>query len=608
MTPVRDRPSCWIETSRLARRARLLSGTPQSLPRVYPPGRAAGGVRALRVAAKLHFSSGHLPAIATSLSFDHNGRDRDNPYDPQTLPTFIFPLGMLLRMNAPHTLARPRFIGLFLCAALAWFLSLVDKNRIVCGAPPAIEGYSDFAELTKKVQSLAKPALATVTALTKSPGGREVWLVTIGAGEVDRKPALLVLGNVEAPHVIGSELALRIAQRFVEKADDEAVKNLLDQYTFYFVPRPNPDGTEAFFRSPLQDRPGNDGRTDDDRDHEVGEDPADDLNGDGVITVMRVEDPAGKHMPHPNDERVLIEADTKKNEAGRYSVYIEGKDDDGDEQFNEDGSSGVSFNRNFTFRYPYFQNNAGSHQVSEPETRAFADFAFNHPNIAAVFCFSPEDNLMHPWKPADQQGRIKTSLQKEDAAYLDLIAEKYRDMHGGKDAPSSPAGQGSFSEWAYFHYGRWSFAARGWWIPKVEPDKKADEEKAPDANKSADDSKNDSANADDKKTAKKADDKKPDSRGADIVNALRWFDREKIDGFVPWKEVKHPDFPDKKVEVGGVKPFMMLNPPAKELDVPCAKACRLFDRIYKAVATAKAIRHQSRLAWRRRLSRFLHRP
>ena len=50
------------------------------------------------------------------------------------------------------------------------------------------------------------------------------------------------------------------------------------------------------------------------------------------------------------------------------------------------------------------------------------------------------------------------------------------------------------------------------------------------------------------------------------MNALRWFDREKIAGFVPWTPIQDSDFPDEKVEVGGFKPFYLLNPPAKELD------------------------------------------
>ncbi len=462
-----------------------------------------------------------------------------------------------------------------LCRRFAVLITLSALLAPVATAAPAIEGYADFTIFSKHVAALARPDLSTVTSLAKSPGGRDVWLVTIGRGEVDKKPAILIVGNVDAAHLVGSELAVRMARRLVESADDQATKALLDRYTYYFIPRPTPDGSEAFFRSPQQERAGNDRRTDDDRDHQIGEDPPDDLNGDGLITVMRVADPAGKHMPHPDDERVMIEADAKKNETGRYTLYIEGKDDDHDEQFNEDGAGGVSFNRNWTFNYPYFKPGAGPNQVSEPETRAIADFAYGHPNIAAVFCFSPEDNLIHPWKPADNQGRIKNAIQKDDAAYMDYVAEQYRKLHGGKDAPPSPKGEGSFSQWGYLHYGRWSLAARGWWIPKVDAKKSDDEKTDPkESGEKQDDAKADDAKADDAKAGddkagddKKTADKKPsETRGATELNALRWFEREKIDGFVPWKAIPHPDFPDKTVEVGGFKPYVQLNPPAKELD------------------------------------------
>jgi hypothetical protein len=201
-----------------------------------------------------------------------------------------------------------------------------------------------------------------------------------------------------------------------------------------------------------------------------------------------------------------------------------------------------------------------------------AEFAYDHPNIAAVFCFTPEDNLMHLWKSGSDQGRIKTSIQSADADLMNYIAEKYREIHGGKDAPASPAGQGSASEWAYYHYGRWSLAARGWWIPKVEAEKKSEDDKAADggpksdAKKEGEDSKAAEKKSDER--AKKSDEKakKSDDRNAELVNALRWFEREKLDGFVPWKAIEHPDFPEKKVEVGGFKPFVLLNPPAKELD------------------------------------------
>ena len=44
---------------------------------------------------------------------------------------------------------------------------------------------------------------------------------------------------------------------------------------------------------------------------------------------------------------------------------------------------------------------------------------------------------------------------------------------------------------------------------------------------------------------------------------LRWMDAEKIDGFVKWTSVKHPEFGE--VEVGGFKPYAVNNPPAAKL-------------------------------------------
>jgi hypothetical protein len=431
-----------------------------------------------------------------------------------------------------------RLICLIACALLALpaALSAADEN-------PALRNYSNDDALGQQVASLASSEFVTATSLGKTLGGREMHLLMIGSGKAEEKPAILIVGNVHAPHLAGGELALRVARQLAEKAKTDAnIKELLERHTFYVIPRPNPDGSEKCLSSqPHFEHEGNARQTDDDRDFDVGEDPPDDLNGDGWITMMRVADDTGQYMPHPDDPRVLIKADAKKNERGRYRLYVEGKDDDGDEQFNEDAASGVSLNRNFTFRYPSFDRAAGPHAVSEIESRAIADFAFDHPNIAVVFTFTPEDNLMNPWKPntSAEGGRIKTTLLSADAPYQDFIANSYQKAHGGKSAPASPPGEGSFSEWAYFHYGRWSLAARGWWIPQV------------------------AAPAGDKAGEKKPSDEK---RGADDINALRWFAEQAIDGFVAWTPVEHPDFPGKRVEVGGFKPFYQLNPPAAELD------------------------------------------
>jgi hypothetical protein len=44
---------------------------------------------------------------------------------------------------------------------------------------------------------------------------------------------------------------------------------------------------------------------------------------------------------------------------------------------------------------------------------------------------------------------------------------------------------------------------------------------------------------------------------------LQWMDREKIDGFVAWTAIKHPDLGE--VEIGGFKPYAAVNPPAGKI-------------------------------------------
>ncbi len=289
-----------------------------------------------------------------------------------------------------------------------------------------------------------------VSSLGRTLGGREIWLITLSMNapndslKPDDKPAVLLLGNVHAPQLVGSELALRIARRLAgtspkgaadgvqpksAAAEDVAVdraRQLLHRYTVYIIPRPNPDASEAFFRPPFYERAVNLRSTDDDRDGAIDEDPFEDLNGDGLITMLRIEDPSGPYLPHPADGRVLIKADPKRNEQGRYRVITEGIDNDHDELFNEDPPGGVSFNRSFSFQYPFFQPGAGPHQVSEIESRAVADFAFTHPNIALVMSFAPEDNLLEPWKSEKDSDRIKTSVLSADAEHLNYLAEQYR--------------------------------------------------------------------------------------------------------------------------------------------------------------------------------------
>ncbi|NUQ64726.1 MAG: hypothetical protein HUU20_19865 [Pirellulales bacterium] len=443
-------------------------------------------------------------------------------------------------------------------AMFAQFISLLAAASL-SASEPAIQGYADFAQFESQMESIGRSDLAELESLGRTLGGRPIYLLKIGAGQLDKKPAILIVGSVHPPHVLGSELAVRLARRLTEQAD-QGVRGMLDRVTFYIIPRPAPDAMEALFQSPFHARVRNQRCVDDDGDGRVDEDGPDDMNADGWITTLRVEDAAGEYLVHPKDNRVMIKADAKQNERGRYSLYTEGLDDDEDEQLNEDPPGGVAFDRNFTFQYPYFGDAAGPNQVSEIESRAVADFAFTHPNIAVIFAFALQDNLMHPWKvDASAEGqKLKTSLMADDASHYQRVAEQYREAIGRKDAPEPESGEGSFRHWAYFHFGRWSFAARGWSIPKTEQAKK---EQGAEAKETVSEKSEETG-----KEKPLPSGPSSDTRGSEDLNALRWFKKHGIDGFVAWKPIDHPRFRGRKTELGGFKPFMRLNPPAEELD------------------------------------------
>lgn len=415
-----------------------------------------------------------------------------------------------------------------------------------------LDGYADEAAWKAQLAEIDATDAAAVTSLGVTSAGRDISVITIAQGEPEKRPGILIVGNVVAPHLIGGELATRLARSLAapDDAGKPPVAALLERFTVYVIPRPSPDATELCFAAPYLERVANTRPADDDRDGDAEEDGPEDLNGDGLITQLRIEDVEGDQIPHPNETRILIPADRSKQERGIYRVITEGVDNDHDEAFNEDPPGGVDFHRNFTFGYRFFQPGVGPNPISEPESRAVADFCFAHPNIALVFAFSPEDNLFRPWEANNDaaKARIKIGLLPVDAPYTKLLAERFQKLHGGADAPESSSYDGSFVRWAYFHYGRWSFASRAWWPPKIEP---------PKAVESAD--------------GEKKEPPKEDERAKEQVNAVRWLDQQGISGFVPWTPIDHPDFPGKKVEIGGFKPFVTLNPPAAELEALAKK-------------------------------------
>jgi hypothetical protein len=260
--------------------------------------------------------------------------------------------------------------------------------------------YHNYAELTAMVQGLAKanPQIVKLESLGKTLEKRDLWVLQIAnpAGvPVAERPALLIAANFEADHLIGSELAVFVADYLVKSyATNPAVKQRLDTTVVYVMPRINPDGAELMWAPVRGARRTNVRPTDDDNDGRVDEDGPVDLNKDGLLTVMRVKDPNGLYIIDPEESRLMKRADPKKGEKGEYALYWEGFDQDKDGFIAEDGPGGVNINRNFMHEYPYFKKDAGRYMVSESETRAVMEFMVAHRNVAAILAFGESDNLI----------------------------------------------------------------------------------------------------------------------------------------------------------------------------------------------------------------------
>lgn len=411
----------------------------------------------------------------------------------------------------------------------------------------AVSRYHSTRDLVRQLDSLARraPRVAQVTMIAQSPGGLPIPMLRLAAGaDADERPALLVIANAAGPEIAGSEIALGVARTLAAGyGSDSTVTRLLDRRTIYLVPRANPDAAEGLFARPMLERTGNAVAIDDDHDGATDEDGPDDLNGDGFISLMRVTDSTGDWMADSTDPFLLRKVERGKGQAGTYRVYQEGRDNDGDNHWNEDPPGGVDVNRNLSYGYEFFGDGSGDGPIATPESRAIAQFFVDHPNVTAVYVLGPQDNLVKPWEfkkdASSGEGAPKplTSVLENDEPYFAEVSRRYQKLTGHDKGPASADLEGDPLSFSYYHMGRFAFGTRPWWIPELP--------------------------ADTSKSAPKPDPK--DSLKTER-NTLHWLRANRPDAILEWKEISHPDFPGRRVEVGGFRPFATLLPPDSLLD------------------------------------------
>ncbi len=384
------------------------------------------------------------------------------------------------------------------------------------------------------------PELTELYGIGTSLRGQPLMLIEItneATGPAEEKPALYVDGGIHAAELTGSAVATYLVGHLLNGyGKDPRVTELLDTSAFYIRPKFNPDGSDLvllhdqFLRSTT--RP-----VDDDEDGVADDDPPDDLDGDGWILQMRVPDPEGPFVADPEDDRILVRDEEGALPGPRYRLVREGIDNDGDGAINEDGIGGIDMNRNFPRNWErwHLQPGAGDYPLSEPETRAAAEFIDAHRNITGIVHGHTSGGFVYRLPSAS----APASFPEIDLALIVHLGEEYTRTTGRPVIPSSthPTEHryGTLISWGY-----WDHGVIGW-VPEYSP--------GPEAWVTDD-----------------------DGDGEISAAEQHRFDDEELGGryFVEWTPYDHPQLGP--VEIGGWRTkFWGQNPPPEFLEAETAQ-------------------------------------
>ena len=358
---------------------------------------------------------------------------------------------------------------------------------------PVVEGQMDWkhyhtsveVEMWMKKWAEQYPDLVALYPVGTSFGGRTLWQLTITnkkTGKDTDKPAAFFEGGRHSGEISGTESSLYLAWYVLERyGKDAEVTKLIDEKALYIRPLNNPDGSDLY-RHTAQVNRSTVRPHDTDRDGLLDEDPAEDLDGDGLIRQMRqkVEMGKGQFILDPDDKSGRL---LKRVAAGKgdWKQWSEGIDNDLDTLYNEDGIGGLDLHRNYLENWRpepgrdatgrgWTQFGAGEYPLSEPETRAVVLWLLTHPNVGVANsmdtavpmhlrgpsvceeteCMSPADLAIY--KHMDSVGLSYTKYPWAGDVYRTYnTREAINEFTGDSTRPEPLFGHGP--DWGYSYYG-----------------------------------------------------------------------------------------------------------------------------------------------------------
>jgi len=279
--------------------------------------------------------------------------------------------------------------------AFAWMvLSVSAQNKIE--VPLRFDHYYTYEEVSQALVALNKayPKLTKLDLVGHTDEGREIWSMTINnpeTGKESDKPALYADGNIHGNEVQATEVCLYFLNYILtEYGHFDRVTQTVDRAVIYCIPTVNADGRYHWFADANNSSSGRGLRIpkDDDRDGLIDEDQAEDLDGDGFITQMRIRDTLGEFKTDPKDKRLMVRVE--KGEKGEFrQLGTEGIDNDNDGRVNEDEPGYVDPNRNFPYNWQpdYVQGGAGSYPLEGKGLKSVADYLYARKNIIVAWAF-----------------------------------------------------------------------------------------------------------------------------------------------------------------------------------------------------------------------------
>lgn len=237
-------------------------------------------------------------------------------------------------------------------------------------APPATGASVKPAEVEARLNALDSK-IAKVSSYGKSNEGRDLRVVTLsGAGNPDDKPGVLYVAGFRGNDGLAIQAALDFARSVVDAAGDEKTRLLLDSRTLYIIPLANPDGAEQ----------------------------------------------NAAYLTRPYDWGY-------DSQAGDGSDPTPGAGGDDDSGAGTRGAIDLLQNFASGWRPELVRGPSGPFPVSEPESKALADFVIAHPNLVLGFqLYGTGSNFLHALSR-----RAGVPPEEDDRKILAAIGKTFED-------------------------------------------------------------------------------------------------------------------------------------------------------------------------------------